>query len=66
LPARHQLGPLVKTGLDVGQDTLVVVRVDERAHLGGRVGRRADPDAFGPVGEPADQGVIDRPFGQNP
>ena len=66
LPARDQPGALIPPGLHVGHDPLIVLGVDQRAHLRGRVGRPADPDPPGPPRQPLDQFVVDRPLGQDP
>src|ERR1700721_2298900 len=59
-PAGRQPGAFPDPEPHQGGEPVVVVSVRQRTDLRRRVGRVADADAVGPLGEAADEGVVDR------
>src|SRR4029450_6144753 len=64
LTARHGPCALLLPDLDVLERGLALPFADQRAHLGGLVQRLTEPDPLGPLGEPRDELVVDRPRDQ--
>ena len=66
LAAGGQLGPLLLADAHVALDPLQLLGRDQRAHVGGGVGGRADGDPLGDVDQAGHHLVVDRPGHQQP
>ncbi len=66
LAAGGELGALLHADANVALDPLELLGGDQRAHVGGRVGGRADRDPLCQLDQPGDHLIVDWPGDQQP